>query len=846
MRIFLCLVFFGIFSGFGIGKANSQTIVFQPLIDSLIVRADSIPQAVSLEPKPSLETSIRKIEEYKRAINTINQTLEKGFDTTQINETLPKLENFVANVKQRLEENRNRPNLRLISAIYYLVGLLEKRAGEINTSIGERMDELIVAKSQFDSIKTDDIMRYSLRDSLVLPEFQRSLNLLKHKVSQTDSILNAQRIYIAEFQYKVASVTLEIEEIGETVRNEKRVLERNTYKREMNYIWNPSDFPKTERIVDIFVQSFRFNFLIINSYVREFIGLTIFHLLMIFLLYRWINNNLKRIRLNKEFSDIIFGRLKYLQKFPLASAIMVVLAIAPFFYPKPPQSFSSLLLLLLVISSGIMLRKRVSTKAFRLWLGMFLLFLFNILSKLYWDVAYQERWHLIVFNIVGIVVALRFFKFLKRDDDKIPRYFSSILAFYIGFQILSVFANLLGRFSLSKMIGITGTLGLMHAISLVVFVIVIKELVYVQVEVSRKDYAGYTSSLDFQGIQKRINSLFTLLAMLIWGYYFLDSLYILDFVWDYTLAFLEKPRNILNASFTFAQVVVFVLSIYMAGVISNTTAFFASLKDEQFAGTRNKRLGSSILLIRLGILFLGVIIAFAASGIPIDKVAIVLGALSVGIGFGLQTIVNNLVSGIILAFERPIQIGDTVQVGTIEGIVKDIGIRSSKIKNWDGADIIIPNGDLLANQLTNWTLSDKKRRVELIIGVTYDSDLDKVTQLILEQISIDEILKLPAPRVYLQGFEDSSINFRVLFWVEDVDVWVLIRDKVMRGIFKTFADNGVEMPFPQRDVNLKFFPGLMQENIGVPGSPQMGIPKTTKNDRGTSPEAGNDPTQPGK
>jgi small-conductance mechanosensitive channel len=219
----------------------------------------------------------------------------------------------------------------------------------------------------------------------------------------------------------------------------------------------------------------------------------------------------------------------------------------------------------------------------------------------------------------------------------------------------------------------------------------------------------------------------------------------------------------------------------------------------------------------LAVFTLGFFIAVAASGIPIDKITIILGALSVGIGFGLQTIVNNLVSGIILAFERPIQIGDTIQVGTVEGVVKDIGIRASKIKNWDGAEVIIPNGDLLANHLTNWTLSDKTRRVELTIGVAYDSDMDLVTELIQKQLAADEILNLPTPKVFLQTFGDNSVNFRVLFWVNDVDIWVLIRDQVMRGIFKSFKENGIEIPFPQRDLHIKNFPGLIDEKVMKPG-----------------------------
>lgn len=835
-RILFCVIFNSVF----VFSSQAQLPRIQPIIDSLIVKVDSVEEQVAPKPVPSLENNIRKIGDFSRAINSITRTLEKGLDTARINEAIPRMERFVTNVDARLKENSNRPNLRLISALEYLVGLADKRAADVNQMINERMDELILAKAQFDSIRADDVMLYTLRDTLLLPEFQESLNDLKQKVSETDSILNLERIHTAEYQYKLAAISLQIENIGEIVKTEKRKIERNTYRREMNYIWNPSDFPKTERIADIFSQSFGFNFLIINSYLKEFPGLSIFLLIVILILYRWISKNLKQIRVNKEFSDIIFGRLKYVHKFPFLSAIMVVLAIAPFFYPNPPQSFSSFLLLMIVIASGFMIRKRVSSKAFRLWLLMFVLFLFNMLSKLYWDVAYQERWHLIVFNLLGIFVTLRFLKLVKVKDENIPPYFAPIVSVYVLFQVVSILANVLGRFSLSKMVGITGTLSMMHAVSLVIFVIIIKELIYIQVEVSRKDYAGYTSSLDFQGIQKRINSLFTVLAITIWGYYFLDSLYMLDLILDFSFEFLEKPRNILNASFTFAQVFVFVLAIYFAGFISNTVAFFASIKDEQYAGARSKRLGSSILLIRLGIFTLGIIIAFAASGIPVDKIAIVLGALSVGIGFGLQTIVNNLVSGIILAFERPIQIGDTVQVGQIEGIVKEIGIRSSKIKNWDGADIIIPNGDLLAHQLTNWTLSDKKRRVELIIGVAYHSDMDQVTKLIEEQLSVEGILHLPAPRVFLQTFADNSVNFRVLFWVDDVDVWVAIRDKVMRGIFKSFQENGVEIPFPQRDIYVKSFPGLIQENIIRPTE----LGKKEEKKTSTNPSISTDDSKP--
>lgn len=202
----------------------------------------------------------------------------------------------------------------------------------------------------------------------------------------------------------------------------------------------------------------------------------------------------------------------------------------------------------------------------------------------------------------------------------------------------------------------------------------------------------------------------------------------------------------------------------LATILANNIAYFASIKDLQKANQRDKRLGSSILLIRLGVLSLGLLIAKGAFGIPIDKITVILGALSLGIGFGLQTIFNNLVSGIILNFERPIQIEDDIEVGVRSGKVKDVGVRSSKLQAYDGSEIIIPNGDLLFQHLINWTLSDKQRRVELLIGVGYDSDMELVRDILRKQLDKEEIIKKPEPKVCLQTFGDSSVNFRVLFW----------------------------------------------------------------------------------
>jgi small-conductance mechanosensitive channel len=224
----------------------------------------------------------------------------------------------------------------------------------------------------------------------------------------------------------------------------------------------------------------------------------------------------------------------------------------------------------------------------------------------------------------------------------------------------------------------------------------------------------------------------------------------------------------------------------------------------EFAKNNKNKSGSWILLLKLLIYVLGFLLAVSAAGFPLDKITIIIGALGVGIGFGLQNIVNNLVSGIILAFEKPITIGDVIEVGSRIGTVKEIGIRSSKINTYEGAEIIIPNGDLISSQLINWTRNNSHRRVEVIVGIAYHSDIPAAKNIVTEILNTTQgILQHPQPAVLLHELADSSINLRILFWVEYFDEWTTVKSNIIQTIIQQFRSNQIEIPFPQRDIYIK-------------------------------------------
>ena len=205
-----------------------------------------------------------------------------------------------------------------------------------------------------------------------------------------------------------------------------------------------------------------------------------------------------------------------------------------------------------------------------------------------------------------------------------------------------------------------------------------------------------------------------------------------------------------------------------------------------------------------GILSLGVLVAASAAGVALSEFALLAGALGVGIGFGLQDLVNNFVSGLVLAFERPIRIGDTVEVGELLGDVRRIGLRASVVRTWEGAEVIVPNGTLLASQVINWTLSDRRRRIDVPVGVAYGTDPDRMLKILAEAVAKHpKVMPRPEPSMLFLGFGDSSLDFLARFWVGDMGSWFRIKSQVTLLIHTAIREASIEIPFPQRDLHLR-------------------------------------------
>jgi small-conductance mechanosensitive channel len=256
-------------------------------------------------------------------------------------------------------------------------------------------------------------------------------------------------------------------------------------------------------------------------------------------------------------------------------------------------------------------------------------------------------------------------------------------------------------------------------------------------------------------------------------------------------------------SLSVEDVLAFALTLWVAYLLSAFVRF--ALEADVYPRVSLARGLSYALssLLNYVLLTLGFLAALAVLGLDLTKVTILASAFGVGIGFGLQSIVNNFVSGLILLFERPIQVGDTIDAGGITGSVRRIGIRSSVVRTWQGAEMIVPNAQLVTERVTNWTLSDRQRLIELPVGVSYSAHPKKVMEMLeLVAQAHPQVLRQPPPRAFFTGFGDSAINFELRAWTDQFEQWFQIRSELATAVYDAGPAAGISFPFPQREVRL--------------------------------------------
>lgn len=290
---------------------------------------------------------------------------------------------------------------------------------------------------------------------------------------------------------------------------------------------------------------------------------------------------------------------------------------------------------------------------------------------------------------------------------------------------------------------------------------------------------------------------------MLFGAMALRSFSLTDLLLARVRALMQARVGIGAIEFTLGSAAAIVLIVLASALLSKVLRFFlsAGLYGQM---SLQRGTGESISkILHYVVLTGGFLLALGAAGIDMTRFTMLAGALGVGVGFGLQNIINNFMSGLILLFERPLHVGDKLTVGDTSGEVVDIGIRASTIRTWDGADVVIPNASLISGDFTNWTLSDDRRRDEFSVGVAYGTNPERVMELLRSAAASHPlVLTQPEPVALFTAFGESSLDFTLRYWTLLAHC-VEARSGLHVAVERTLAQAGIEIPFPQRDVNIK-------------------------------------------
>ncbi|MBD3628708.1 mechanosensitive ion channel domain-containing protein [Cyclobacterium sp.] len=796
--LFICIIFFASLS---IGWAQGLNLNFDGTTQN---KNDTVKMADSSAIEPlSIERKVQQTQSFLNQLQIIQSKLSRARDTLYLHEEILVMELVLNRIKDQSLIERGTVNLRFLNELENLIIGYQQQINTWQKEIDDNVNAFMESGKELSIINEASFSTGEEEDTLALQGYLNQKKVLKEKFAYVDSIYTLKRNKGLDMQSRLGGIQIQLVDLLESVRIRQRDFRRDLLKRDSPNLWETHASELEKPLVSVIKETLILNRVIVKHYLESKYGWLLFILLLFLLLFFGIRNMIQKISQTKDFSNLILDRSKYLRYSPFLSTALILFTISPFLISVPPYFLIFCCLSGSILATTFLIRIVLDRGDMFLWIVMVMAFLVFGASNLITQLAHQEKWYLLSFSLVGILVGLKVLLRIKKKPGKFPVNLPYLIYFFLVTQTVSIGFHMIGRFSLGKILGVASTLSTMQGISLYVFVLVLMEAIYLLSELSKDNQKDYANYLNYQAIYSRMKKIFSFLALLMWLYLLLVNLSLNQTIGNQVLIFLKTSRTFGNTTFTYSSILTFFSLIWVSFVLAKNIAYFASIRDSQNLGPREKRLGSSILLIRLFILTLGFFLAVTASGLPLDKLAIVLGALSVGIGFGLQTIVNNLVSGIILAFERPIQIGDAIEVGGRTGVVKEVGIRSSTLQAYDGSEVVIPNGDLLSQHLVNWTLSDKKRRVEILVGVAYGSEIEKVHDIIKKVLSQDGILSFPSPNILLHNFGDSSLEFRILFWVANFDEWIQVKDKVLREIYAAFAAQKIEIPFPQRDLHIK-------------------------------------------
>ncbi len=761
----------------------------------------------------SINSLLQRVEQYTTTFNQIKNNLSEGLDTIDVSEQLPL-------VIKRIDKIINLANTHKSSTLRYLF-VLRDNLNHIRDELDGWQSDLqdvdtTLVQNQNDLLKfnKDTLMKTIPADSLVRETFFAQRKVVRELWNKTDSTNRSNLLKVNLLQDKIAVSYTKILDESDQIESKIRRFALKAVSGESGYIWSAD--PQYDDFKTALKNTLRLNQLLFNYFIKSE---TVTHgiaLLFLVMVFTWILYSRSRVLRDTDAPETIFGEANYICKKPFISSFLVVTTIIPYFYDHPPAVFLETLFLISIALALVLVKNDVPKITYNFLILLLSLDIAYGISNLFIEIANVDRYVIFILSIISIITSFIFYKKAKANPENDLPNTGLALKIFAGFQVVSLLLNMTGRFSLAKIIGVTSVFNLWMLVVLYLVVRIIVQSLYLQFKIKRGSNS-IINWVDYELVQKKFKKALVIAASLLWLFFLSQNLNIEDWASDNITSILKQPQTIGGATFTFGGFVIFIFVIWLSSLVSKLISYFYDVSAQRVTdlSVQRKKNRSSALIIRMAVFSAGFLLAVAASNFPLDKLTIIISAFGVGIGFGLQNIVNNLVSGLILAFEKPINIGDVIQVDGHIGTMKEIGIRSSKVATGDGSEVIIPNGDLISHQVINWTLSNNNRQIELRIVTAYGVDISKVKDLFKSVLSDrDDIMSNPAPAVFVNNISETAVEFKVLFWEADISTTGSLKSQVLSEIYQAISNESVQLPSTQKDIYLHFPDGIPLEEAG--------------------------------
>jgi len=746
---------------------------------------------------PLLPDSLaRRIEKAYFTLSRINGAARRGADTQDMSDDLPQVEENLETIRQNLDQFGNVVDVKQLQMYRVLLEDMQEQLGGWRTVLAAGSRQLTATQARLDTLATE--LSPTIAQPAATTAIGRALARLRTKQDRATQLLASRRQTVTGFQTRVSESYILSLELQDVVREQMGRFSRRNGQAELPPLWQPGRIVADEQTSALVRQSYAAQRSLVGYYFTENWDYWVWMVVVAGGFFGWVYRNFRFLR--RAAADgvapaatlvLTDHRLHYLRPVPVAAALLVVFSLAPFLDLQPPATYTDLLQLLLLVTLTALGWRSWPRPLFWYWLaiaGAFFVLNFTYAQR---APGLGARWAMLLLNAGAVGLGWRFWGYL-RAHRVLAGFVKPVALLFVGLNALALVADACGRVSLAKMFTTTAIFGLTQVIALSAFVRIVTEAFYLQVQRSRQA-GGLGGQLGFGKMESGLRKSLTAVVGVLWLMLFTTNLNLYNLFYRVIGATLAAPHKLGSTTFTLGSVLLFVGIIFLTIQFQKYVGYFFGETDDEF-GVDTDRKGSWMVAIRLSILAVGLFLATLASGLPVDKIAIVLGALGVGIGLGLQNIINNLVSGVILIFERPFQVGDYIEVKGQTGRVKDIGIRASKLISQAGSEIILPNGDLLSNHVINWTLSNNHIRTELALNLAPDIDLDEARRLISEEIlSNPNTLHKIAPEILLNNVATTGYDLKALFWINNIRQEQVLKSELLAGIYQRLTQAGIAM-----------------------------------------------------